>query len=332
VRPAFGRKEAVLLCVSVIIGLAVVGAGAWRLWHTAPIKAHDMSRLEKVMAWDAAVWWWPKPHMIRYRVTGRCWDHPVDFRVSTNAEGMRGKALAPAGTHKRILALGDSITFGLGVEDAETWPCQMEQWLNNATPATYEVLNAGVPGFSALQGLRYLDKHGLALEPAAVVACFGQNDFDCWNETTDLERAAAVIQKEKPDTWSDTDRFIVERGTPAPAYAKTNNKAPRLTPDDFEAVLKALKHLCDAHHVPLVIVLWPQDWQVLQHVTERQHYEPVLAKVCSEMGIPLVDLLPVFQAETRPLYIDPVHGNATGCRVAAEAIARAVAQVLGTGH
>ena len=73
--------------------------------------------------------------------------------VVTNAEGLRaGRSFQP-GAHpgtRRILALGDSITFGFGVDQADSFPEQLERLINREQPQDrpVEVINAGVNGFS----------------------------------------------------------------------------------------------------------------------------------------------------------------------------------------
>src|SRR5438045_8089957 len=67
-----------------------------------------------------------------YPLTGPSHEHPGQLvRVTTNRWGMRGRDVSqqkPAGT-KRILILGDSYTFGLYVNDDETYPAVLERLL-----------------------------------------------------------------------------------------------------------------------------------------------------------------------------------------------------------
>ena len=61
------------------------------------------------------------------------------FSVSTNSMGFRGREFAPIKDHVRILCIGDSVTFGWGVEEEDSYPSLLSQQLN------VEVINAGVP-------------------------------------------------------------------------------------------------------------------------------------------------------------------------------------------
>ncbi len=66
--------------------------------------------------------------------------------VSSNADRIRGtrplEPKPPGG--RRWLALGDSVTFGWGVEDHESWPAQLEVLLRSQGHSV-EILNYGVP-------------------------------------------------------------------------------------------------------------------------------------------------------------------------------------------
>jgi hypothetical protein len=42
--------------------------------------------------------------------------------------------------------LGDSVTFGYGVDQTQSFPAELERLLNQS--GKYEVINAGVPGYS----------------------------------------------------------------------------------------------------------------------------------------------------------------------------------------
>ena len=83
--------------------------------------------------------------------------HERVVRVATNAFGLRG-AEVPAGKTpglRRVLALGDSFTFGDAVEAEEAWPAQLETLLNRGggSPGRWHVVNAGIPGHGTAQQL-----------------------------------------------------------------------------------------------------------------------------------------------------------------------------------
>ena len=107
----------------------------------------------------------------------------AEFRVSvrTNNTGLRGIDLRPLAKNSvRILCLGDSFTWGWGVNDNETYPAELEKLLQIRYPRLdVQVLNAGVSGYGTDEELEFLKKRGADLKPDIVISqFFSGNDFD----------------------------------------------------------------------------------------------------------------------------------------------------------
>jgi len=98
--------------------------------------------------------------------------------VHTNALGLRGGPVSAekAADAYRILVIGDSFAFGFGVEDDEALPAQLAAQLSLARPGV-EVINAGVPGWSADDYYLFLETRGFALEPDLVLLAPTENDL-----------------------------------------------------------------------------------------------------------------------------------------------------------
>jgi acyl-CoA thioesterase-1 len=80
----------------------------------------------------------------------------------------------PIATRPRIVALGDSLTAGLGVLPEEAYPARLQQRVD-AAGLNYEVVNAGVSGDTSAGGLRRLD-WALQGDVRALILALGAND------------------------------------------------------------------------------------------------------------------------------------------------------------
>jgi lysophospholipase L1-like esterase len=83
----------------------------------------------------------------------------------------------PAGV-VRVVLMGASTVYGIYVSDTETSAAQLEAWLARRHLETrFEVINAGVPGWTTRETLINFERRVLALEPDVVVVADGRNDI-----------------------------------------------------------------------------------------------------------------------------------------------------------
>lgn len=103
----------------------------------------------------------------------------VTYNITINSLGFRSREINKVknkGTF-RIICLGDSATFGMFVNDNFTYPSQLEAMLNLRYPyLNFEVINAGVPGFSSFQERLVFKQVAEDLKPDLITLCFGVND------------------------------------------------------------------------------------------------------------------------------------------------------------
>ena len=85
------------------------------------------------------------------------------FQASTNAQGLRGPNFASPAPGFRILCIGDSVTFGWGVADDETYPAHLGRTLN------LEVLNAGMPASKPAHMAKWLQLNARSIDADLVI-------------------------------------------------------------------------------------------------------------------------------------------------------------------
>jgi len=96
------------------------------------------------------------------------------FVYSINSLSCRGSEL-PVARHydqPNIVVLGDSYTFGAGVDDGDEYPAVMERKLAGKA----NVINLGVGGWGLTQEIRRYYELGRLYQPGAVVLQFSAND------------------------------------------------------------------------------------------------------------------------------------------------------------
>ena len=122
--------------------------------------------------------------------------------ISINSLGMRDKERnlkKPSGTF-RIIALGDSHTFGWGVRQEESFPTVLENLLTTRDPSRrFEVMNLGVPGYNTVQEVQVFSTKADELSPDMVVINFVLNDMDLPN-----------FLAEPPDPFSSSTSYLYD--------------------------------------------------------------------------------------------------------------------------
>jgi len=103
------------------------------------------------------------------------WSPKIPLVYRTNSLGYRNPEIGPK-KGKRWLFLGDSITFGQGVNEEWTFVRRLEN-LALARGENWETVNGAVEGLGTNGELAVLNETGLALQPDGVVLDFYLNDF-----------------------------------------------------------------------------------------------------------------------------------------------------------
>jgi lysophospholipase L1-like esterase len=282
--------------------------------------------------------------------------------VRVNELGLRGPEVSAVPTPgvRRVLALGDSATFGEGLPEEDAFPRQLERELRTRTGERWEVLNAGVQGYNTADELGFLVTRGLDLAPESVVVGFNLNDFDYGPVINSLgvltrDRAAragrwslgnlsefylvlrwlAVMRQNAFVRWSADD-------VPPDAPAKkgfsdfdravsTMRKRYYEKPNDdrWQAMVDALQGLgrvARERGLRLVVAIIPDGDQLEAPEPAPLPQQKILA-ICAEAKLECVDLHPAFVAAgATGLHLDIMHPNAAGQRVVARVLAERLAR------
>jgi lysophospholipase L1-like esterase len=118
-----------------------------------------------------------------------------------------------------VLAFGDSLTFGTGAAEPESYPAQLERLIGR------RVVRAGIPGEASAQALArlptLLDEHS----PRLLLLCIGGNDFLRRLGTSQAEHNVREMVRLARSRGVE----VLLIGTPEPGFA--------VTPPSFYAVI-----------------------------------------------------------------------------------------------
>lgn len=147
-------------------------------------KAGVLSRYYDLYEWDRFLFYRLRPdvntELIDVFAPPRALEQSR-WNVHTNSRGFRTPEFADATAPGvvRIVVLGDSSTFGWGVEHFETYAEQLgtalaRRW--SIDRSRIEIVNLGVPGYSSFQGRVLLERFALGLDPDVIVWSYLSND------------------------------------------------------------------------------------------------------------------------------------------------------------
>jgi hypothetical protein len=103
--------------------------------------------------------------------------------VTINSLGMRDREVSHNDDGEfRILFMGDSLPFGVGVRYEDSLPYRLEEVLNSRRRGNpyfhYRTLNMGVISYNTEQELIQLEQVGLLLKPRLAVLVYSDNDIE----------------------------------------------------------------------------------------------------------------------------------------------------------
>jgi lysophospholipase L1-like esterase len=264
-----------------------------------------------------------------YELAPGMWKRTHGTVIRTNSHGMREREIPieKPDSVRRIVALGDSYTFGFGVRAHRAYPRVLEELLNERSPGRrFEVLNFGVGGYSTPDEAIVLKERALAWGPDLVIVGYVLND----PEDEPIQPLQSYYQE--PRWWQ---RFQLLRLV---AKADWQWRVRRFGGGDYIRSLygdpRKWKNVVDgfasiqqtarSRGIRVMVVVFPlctvDDWA-------QYPYGPLhrmVARAAAADGFEVVDLLPVYaRRPPRELRLadSDAHPNEEGHRLAAEAIA-----------
>jgi len=236
---------------------------------------------------DPLIGWKLPPSTVFEEATG---EYSVSY--ASNSLGFRSRREYSADPPP-VVFLGDSYTFGSGVQDDETFVALVDRELGAEVPC----YNMGIGGFGIDQMWMTLRHYALPLQPRAVVLAFIRYDLDrslsayrrghIWREKPVYRVADGELV---PMTVSNrpgaVQRLLLQRSGLVAVWRKVEHSLARRyevgrTWKVNRALFEAIRDDCAEAGAALLVVHIP---------VNRQHPTPVFDRVFAEIGVPYLDL------------------------------------------
>lgn len=220
--------------------------------------------------------------------------------VSINSYGFRDyefEVEKPRGMY-RIIAVGDSWTFGEGVRLEDTYPKKLEKKLNQYSlhRKLFEVLNTGVQGYNTVEEAVLLRHRILPLKPDLIIVGFTEaNDpeiisFEPFILEKTLGRTCFLLKVPFLRYLGELFARMVN------SFRYTDYIRQIYQPDGWpwhacKRALKEIRDTCKEHHIRVVVALFP----ILIHTEEYRPQREQLKMALRDLEMPFVEMFPFLQ-------------------------------------
>ncbi|HKD02998.1 MAG TPA: GDSL-type esterase/lipase family protein [Terriglobales bacterium] len=262
--------------------------------------------------------------------------------------GLRGGPVNLASNSIKILALGDSITYGYGVDDDHTYPARLQMDLDSRFPGQYTVLNGGVDAYPISfehQKFLYLWQKGVHPEIVIVGYSFNEGGLGhlMGSDARTKDQFAARVRFKNAvrsialynlvvENWARRDydkmkKYMVPGTNFTTLSQEDVNVVYTRQLDDFAADLRA-------HGVKPVFLLFCGYDRRTGNYDDSGPFQKLFSDYARKNGIPLVRskeaLLKGEQpdADLRPYFQDPSHMKPPGTQKVADMLTDSLPGVL----
>ena len=262
-----------LYATAVVLGLVGAAEGIAR-WVWSP-EAVVINPSLAYLADHPTLFWTLRPDLSDY-VTAD------GFTLTSNRLGLRDDPISDPAPAARVLSMGESTTWGHGVESEQTYSQRLERKLQ-ADGWDAEVINAGIGAWTIWQSYVFLAEHGAALAPDVVMLYHLHND--------QLPRGVADANNHLYQV-PHTDRQLHERRKP---YRRP-----------LALLYQSRLYLALRNHM-LALPDLPEAGGTMEPVAVGEVRVPIadrrlaldgIAAICESIGARLVVIMPVYRGHT----------------------------------
>jgi lysophospholipase L1-like esterase len=337
----FSVRKQVLFSIIIVGGLLVAAEASIRIWALYFRTSYERyntetGRLEL------------RPNLSYTNV------YRHEFRI--NSKGFVGPEFddQPTPGVYRIMALGDSCTFGSGYWQI-AYPGVLQRLLDEeASSRRFEAINAGIEGYNSSFALARLRDELLRYRPRLMVLYVGWNDL----MKTDPSNEAAVDEYRWLASWLDASYLVKAYKKLLFIYLRPLVMRPitserpgdaeafdRFVPARYRSNLEEMVRLLRQHDVTVLLVTLPtvvrsgmstqeleaarvffpyfsDAYGVSRFLSLHRAYNRAIKEVARQEEVEVVDLAQVFDAllDKTPFFLDTMHPSAKGYVLIAETL------------
>jgi lysophospholipase L1-like esterase len=321
----FTVRRSLFLASVLVVGVLALAEGALRVVGVRrPERARILLRSRDVdidfpfMRPDRELFW-----SLRPGYEGEFLGQPVHI----NGWGLRGpepRQPKPAGL-RRLLCFGDSVTFGFGVADVDTYASRLDAELR---PRGLEVVNAGVTGYTSHQVLGLLRRLAPTFAADMATFCVGWNDASRrpLDDREFEERLQASMAVDRL-----FEHLYLYRGMKALYVSAATRDVPmteykpRVDLEQYQANLAAIVEECRRHAIRPLFVELPRRRRAGE-ARAASPYADALAETGRRLGVPVLSVgdlgLGTTLDSNEASFIDTLHLSPAGHQKMAGELAR----------
>jgi lysophospholipase L1-like esterase len=237
--------------------------------------------------------------------------------VRTNTLSFREREFPitkPAQTY-RVAVIGDSFTYGQGIEEAERFTNLLESSLNKKSfQRRYEVLNFGKPGAQTADEIVTLKDVVLKVQPDFILLQWFINDVEGPEQKFKYDVLPLIPSRSLAEFFHTSSGlyFLMENGWyTLQANLGMTSSYPEFLRERFQdansssskayvTMLRRFIQLARGNDIPLAIVLFPYLVSDLDHEYPFAFLHNLVLDVCAMEHVPCIDLRSTFAPYTRP--------------------------------
>lgn len=312
------RFAAAAFALGALLCLAVLEIATRAVGIAPPLPHHDGFVADAVLPWK-----------MRANRARRGRTDEFDVHYAHNALGFRGgdRPFEKPPDTFRIVGIGDSFTYGIGVDGHATFLARIEAVLDARSPHAVEAINLGIPRYWPDPETLVLEHYGVRFDPDIVIVGVLPNDVvDTRTGTAGLDVSRGYLITSGARRLGGIGQWLFVRshvarvligqalaGDPQPGLAVEDEEAAWARMGDAFDRMVRLSATVDARIVFLHI---PQigGWMTVAAGAAENVLTPPtrLRRFCAARDCQVIDVAPAMRAHPRPdtLYY-PKNGHCT---------------------